>query len=84
MVCSVGIKFRSLDEVTLQEIKDRAVQIDHLASEYGRTARIRCNDGAQADVYYDFYDEKKAIKFLVRASNVPGVLHCVYDNQRLF
>ena len=83
-ICSVGIKFRSLDEVTLQEIEDRAVQIDRLASEYGRISRIRCNNGSQADVYYDFHDENRAIKFLTRASNLPGVSHCVYDNQGLF
>jgi len=83
-ICSVGIKFKGYLDITLEEFQQRAKQVDDLANRCGRVAKIRCDNGSLADIYYDFDDEKKAIGFLVTASRTPGIIHAVYDNQRLF
>jgi hypothetical protein len=82
--CSVGVKFRDLGEITQQELQERMLQVDNLAIENGRRVKVQCRDRPHADVYYDFLNEDRAIRFLTSASNVPGVKHCVYDSQPLF
>jgi len=81
---SVGVKFKGLDEITQQELDERMLQVDKLATQYCRNVKIKCKDN-RADVYYDFKnDQDKAIQFLRIASNVPGVVSCNWESQPLF
>lgn len=81
---SVGVKFRDLTEITLQELQMRTRQIDDISIECGRNAKVQGFDIAAADVYYYFIDRSNAYKFYKRADSVPSVAHCVWDNQPLF